>query len=128
MSEIEKSKRTLRKIMFCATGVMMPPRKKYLLWQQRWGEQMPLSLLLNMAALKAIIWQKRGREWKVMDESHKKARTTRERNQKVRSKLYQEQAQSVRTARAALTKVLKDERTTPAEILEAARLLVEIGK
>ena len=51
-----------------------------------------------------------------MDEAHKKAQTTRERNQEAR------------TARLALQRVLESQKATPAEILEAARLLVEIGR
>lgn len=63
-----------------------------------------------------------------MDDAHKRAQVTRKRNLEARSKLYQERTQAVRAAREALTKVLKDERATPAEVLEAVRLLAEIGK
>ncbi len=63
-----------------------------------------------------------------MDEAHKKAQATRERNQEVRAALYREQAQAIRAARTALTRVLENDSATPGEILEAARLLVEIGK
>lgn len=63
-----------------------------------------------------------------MDEAHKKAQATRERNQAVRAALCQEQAQAIRAARVALARVLENDSATPGEILEAARLLVEIGK
>lgn len=62
-----------------------------------------------------------------MDEAHKKAQATRERNQESRAASYREQAQDIRAARTALTRVLENDGATPAEILEAARLLVEIG-
>ena len=63
-----------------------------------------------------------------MDESHKKAQATRERNQEARARRYEEQATSIRAARVALQRVMESQEATPAEILEAARLLVEIGK
>ena len=63
-----------------------------------------------------------------MDESHKKAQATRERNQAAQARRYEEQAASIRAARLALQRVMESEDATPAEILEAARLLVEIGK
>ena len=54
-----------------------------------------------------------------MDESHKKAQATRERNQ---------EAASIRAARLAIQRVMESEDATPAEILEASRLLVELGR
>ena len=63
-----------------------------------------------------------------MDESHKKAQATRERNQEARARRYEEQAASIRAARLALQRVMESEDATPAEILEAVRLLVEIGR
>lgn len=63
-----------------------------------------------------------------MDESHKKAQATRERNQEVQRRRYEEQAASIRAARLALQRVMESGDATPAEILEAARLLVEIGR
>lgn len=63
-----------------------------------------------------------------MDESHRKAQTSRERNQEARARRYEEQAASIRAARLALQRVMESENATPGEILEAARLLVEIGK
>ena len=63
-----------------------------------------------------------------MDEAHKKAQATRERNQEARAALCQEQAQAIRAARVALTRGVENDSATPGEILEAARLLVEIGK
>lgn len=63
-----------------------------------------------------------------MDEAHKKAQATRERNQEVQRRRYEEQAASIRAARLALQRVMESGDATPAEILEAARLLVEIGR
>ena len=64
----------------------------------------------------------------MMDEAHKKAQATRERTNAARAQRYEEQAASIRTARQALQRVVESETATPSEILEAARLLVEIGK
>ncbi len=63
-----------------------------------------------------------------MDESHKKAQATRQRNQEAQRRRHEEQAESIRVARLALQRVMEAQEATPAEILEAARLLVEIGK
>ena len=63
-----------------------------------------------------------------MDEAHKKAQATRARNQEARTQRYEEQAASIRAARLALQRVMESGDATQAEILEAARLLVEIGK
>ena len=63
-----------------------------------------------------------------MDESHVKAQATRERNREAQRRRYAEQAESIRVTRLALQRVMEREDATPAEILEAARLLVEIGK
>ena len=64
----------------------------------------------------------------MMNEAHKKAQATRERNQEARARRYEEQAANIRAARLALLRVMESEDATPAEILEAARLLAEIGK
>ena len=63
-----------------------------------------------------------------MDEARKKAQATRERNREAQARRYEEQAASIRAARLALQRVMESEDATPAEILEAARLLAEIGK
>lgn len=63
-----------------------------------------------------------------MDEAHKKAQATRERTNEARARRYEEQAATIKMARQALQRVVESETATPAEILEAARLLVEIGK
>lgn len=63
-----------------------------------------------------------------MVDSAQKARETRERNQAARSALWEEQTATTRAARLALQRVMEAQEATPAEILEAARLLVEIGK
>jgi len=63
-----------------------------------------------------------------MNESREKAKAIRERNSEARSEMYREQAQTVRAARLALQRVMESAEATPEQILEAARLLVEIGK
>lgn len=62
-----------------------------------------------------------------MDETHKKAQTTREANLAARTVLYKEQAAAKRTARIALQRVTESPDATPAELLEAARLLAELS-
>ncbi len=49
-------------------------------------------------------------------------------NTAARTALYQEQREAVRTARKGLLRIMDSEESTPAEILEAARLLAELGK
>ena len=61
-------------------------------------------------------------------DSKEKARETRIKNQEAQRRRYAEQAESIRAALLALQRVMEREDATPAEILEAARLLVEIGK
>lgn len=63
-----------------------------------------------------------------MNESKMKAQVTRERNQEAQRQRYAEQAESIRAARLALQRVMEREDATPAEILEASRLLVELGR
>lgn len=63
-----------------------------------------------------------------MDEAHKRAQATRKRNLEARAAMYREQAEAMRAARLALQRVTESEDATAAELLEAARLLVEIGK
>lgn len=61
-------------------------------------------------------------------DSKEKARETRIKNQEAQRRRYAEQAESIRAALLALQRVMEREDATPAEILEAGRLLVEIGK
>lgn len=63
-----------------------------------------------------------------MDESHKKAQATRERNQEAQRRRYTEQAESIRAARKALQRIMESEDATPEQILRAAELLAQIGK
>lgn len=63
-----------------------------------------------------------------MDEAHKKAQATRERNQEAQRRRYAEQAESIRVARLALLRVMESEDATPEQILRAAELLDQIGK
>lgn len=61
------------------------------------------------------------------EESKEKGRKTRERNAAARAQKGAEQAEAIRTARLALTKVFQSEDATAEQILEAARLLEKIG-
>ena len=63
-----------------------------------------------------------------MNESKMKAQATRERNQEAQRRWFAEQAESIRAARLAPQRVMEREDATPAEILEASRLLVELGR
>lgn len=63
-----------------------------------------------------------------MDEAHKKAQETRRKNEEARRQMWREQREAIKTAKKALLRVMESEDATPAEILEAARLLVEIGR
>ena len=60
-------------------------------------------------------------------DSKEKARGTRIKNQEAQRRRYAEQAESIRAEQLALQRVMEREDTTPAEILEAARLLIAIG-
>ena len=62
-----------------------------------------------------------------MDEAHKQAQTTRERNLAARTALCEEQTAAKRVARTALQRVTENPDATPAELLEAARLLAELA-
>ena len=61
-----------------------------------------------------------------MDKSHVKAQATREANLAARTAWYQEQTTARRVARLALQRVTENPDATPAELLEAARLLAEL--
>lgn len=61
-----------------------------------------------------------------MDESHKKAQATRERNLAAQAALSEERVSSKLAARLALQRVTENPDATPAELLEAARLLAEL--
>ena len=61
-------------------------------------------------------------------DSKEKARGTRIKNQEAQRRRYAEQAESIRAEQLALQRVMEREDTTPAEILEASRLLVELGR
>lgn len=63
-----------------------------------------------------------------MDNSHKKAQTTKEANAATRSALYAEQAAAKRAARLALQRVTESPDATPAELLEAAKFLTELTR
>lgn len=63
----------------------------------------------------------------MMDRAEK-ARQTRIQNQEARTAMYQEQVVTRSSARLALQRVFESPDATPAEILEAARLLAELGK
>lgn len=61
-------------------------------------------------------------------DSVQKARETRRKNEEIRARLWEEQREAVKTARKGLLRVMEREDSTSAEILEAARLLAELGK
>lgn len=57
-----------------------------------------------------------------------KARETRQRHQEAQRARYEAQRNAIETARTALLRVMEREDATSEQILEAARLLAEIGK
>lgn len=63
-----------------------------------------------------------------MDKAHAQAQATREANIAARTALYEEQAAAKRAARLALQRVTESPDATPAELLEAAKLLAELTK
>lgn len=63
-----------------------------------------------------------------MDEAHKKAQATRERNREAQARRYEEQAESIRAVRKALQRVMESEDATPEQVLRAAELLAQIGR
>ena len=56
------------------------------------------------------------------------ANETRQRNQEARTELLLEQASAIRSARKGLQRVIDDPKTSPAQVLEAARLLADLAK
>lgn len=63
-----------------------------------------------------------------MYKAHIKAQATRERNLAARTVLYEEQAAAKKSARLALQRVTESPDATPAELLEAAKLLAELTR
>ncbi|MCI8827547.1 MAG: hypothetical protein HFE98_01690 [Ruminiclostridium sp.] len=63
-----------------------------------------------------------------MDKSHEKAQETRRRNEEARAAKWREEAAAKRAARQALQRVFEDASATPDQILEAAKLLVELSE
>ena len=63
-----------------------------------------------------------------MDKSHEKAQETRRRNEEARVAKWREEAAAKRAARQALQRVFEDASATPDQILEAAKLLVELSE
>jgi len=61
-------------------------------------------------------------------DSREKARATREANQEAQRLLWDEQRTAISAARVGLQRVMESEDATTEQILEAARLLAEIGK
>ena len=56
-----------------------------------------------------------------------KARETRQKHAEAQRARYEAQRKAIETARMALLRVMEREDTTPEQILEAAKLLKEIG-
>lgn len=69
-----------------------------------------------------------GRGGAGVDDAHRKARESRERNLASRTALYQEQTAAKRAARLALQRIMEDADASPEQILRAAELLLEIGR
>lgn len=63
-----------------------------------------------------------------MVDSVQKARETRERNQEARAAKWAAEAALKQAAKTALQRVFESADATPEQILEAAKLLVEIGR
>lgn len=63
-----------------------------------------------------------------MDKSHEKAQETRRRNLEIKAELWREQLATLSAAKTALTKVMEMEDATPEQVLEAAKLLAELGR
>lgn len=61
-------------------------------------------------------------------DSVQKARETRERNQEARAAKWAAEAALKQAAKTALQRVFESADATPEQILEAAKLLVEIGR
>jgi len=62
-----------------------------------------------------------------MDKSHEKAQATREARYEAQRQLWAEQRAAISAARVGLQRVMEAPDATTAEILEAARLLAELG-
>ena len=62
-----------------------------------------------------------------MDKAHAQAQATRERNLAAQAALSEERVSSKLAARLALQRVTENPDATPAELLEAARLLAELA-
>lgn len=61
-------------------------------------------------------------------DSQEKARATREANQEAQRRLWDEKRAAISAARAGLQRVMENTEATPEQVLEAAQLLVELGK
>lgn len=61
-------------------------------------------------------------------DSAQKARETRERNQEARAAKWAAEAALKQAAKTALQRVFESADATPEQVLEAAKLLVEIGR
>lgn len=57
-----------------------------------------------------------------------KAKETRQRNAEARAAMWQEQRELMKSARAAMQRVLDDPAATSEQLLKAAELLAELGK
>lgn len=62
------------------------------------------------------------------DEAKAKARETRRKNEEARAARWAADAELKQAAKAALQRVFESTDATPEQILEAARLLAELGK
>lgn len=63
-----------------------------------------------------------------MDKAHTQAQATRQANMAAQTARIEEQTAARRTARLALQRVTENPEATPAELLEAAKLLAELTR
>lgn len=62
------------------------------------------------------------------DEQKRQAAETRRRNQEAKAARWEAEAEAINSARLALQRVFESQDASPAEILRAGELLVELGK
>lgn len=87
------------------------------------------TIVTNMEALAEEISPSRGKEVREsMDAAHEKGQITRERNLAAQTARIEEQTAAKQAARLALQRVTENPDATPAELLEAAKLLAELTR
>lgn len=84
------------------------------------------TIVTNMEALAKEIFPRE--EVTAMDQAHEKGQITRERNMAAQTARLEEQTAAKQAARLALQRVTENPDATPAELLEAAKLLAELTR